>query len=47
MGDTIKRSYKPKDKENQRLKVALKKFAGTPEFNELPEEFKQHLNAKK
>lgn len=37
------KSYKPKDKEQRRLQLALARFRKTDEYQKLPEEFKKHF----
>ena len=44
----MKKNYKPKPKEKQKLRLAIQRFAATQDFDELPDEFKNILsNGKK
>lgn len=43
----MKKIYRPKQKEKQKLRLAIQRFAATPDFDELPEEFKTILNGAK
>lgn len=38
-----KRSYRPKQKEERKLNLALAKFRRTNKYQDLPDEFKKHL----
>jgi hypothetical protein len=38
-----KKAYKPKEKEVQRLRIALSVFKETETYKNLPDEYKKHL----